>query len=56
VPGCAGGRDALKRVASTLNRHAIQSGRVNLLYLFDGERIHAFDRNRSAVQIKRDPL
>jgi len=29
---------------------------VNLLYLFDGERIHVVDRNRSTVQIKRDPL
>jgi hypothetical protein len=46
----------LKQIASTLSRHASQSGRVNLLYLFDGEQIHAFDRNRSAVQIKRNPL
>jgi hypothetical protein len=30
--------------------------RVNLLYLFDVERIYAFDLDRSAVQIKRDPL
>jgi hypothetical protein len=33
-----------------------RSAAVNLLYLFDVERIHAFDRNRSAVQIKCDPL
>jgi hypothetical protein len=38
-----------------LNRRAVQIKR-DPLYLFDGERIHAFDRNRSAVQIKRDPL
>jgi hypothetical protein len=31
-------------------------GRVNLLYLCDVERIHAFHLNRSAVQMKRDPL
>jgi len=29
---------------------------VNLLYLFDVDRIHAFDLNPEVVQIKGDPV
>jgi hypothetical protein len=47
---------SLEQIASCLNRYAIQTGRVNLLYPSDVERIHAFEPNRSAAQIKRDPF
>jgi hypothetical protein len=46
----------LEQIASYLNPYAIPIGRVNLLYLFDVERIHVIDLSRSAVQIKHDPL
>ena len=29
---------------------------MNLVYTIEDERIHAFDWNRNAVPIKRDPL
>jgi len=39
-----------------LNRYAIQTRQVNLLYLFDVERIHTIRSNRMTVQSNRDPL
>jgi hypothetical protein len=35
---------------------AISAKRVNLLYLFEVERIHAIDRKRGAFPINGDPL
>jgi hypothetical protein len=46
----------LEQIAFYWNRLAIPIERVNLLYLYDVERIHAFDLDRSAVHKKRDPL
>jgi hypothetical protein len=46
----------LEQIASYLNRYAVQTGRVNLLYPSDVERIHAVDLNRSAAQFNRYPL
>jgi hypothetical protein len=46
----------MEQIAPFWNRNAIPKGRVNLLQLYDVERIHAFDRNRRPVPIKRDPL
>ena len=38
------------------NRPQRSADHVNLVYAVEIERIHAFDRNRIAVPIKRDPL
>ena len=39
-----------------LNRHAVQSSRVNPLYIIKLEQIHAFYWDRKAIPIERDLL
>jgi hypothetical protein len=46
----------LEQIALDWNRFAIPIKRVNLLYLFDVERIHAIGRKRPALPANRDPL
>ena len=47
---------ALDQIAGTRFRLWRSSGRVNLVYTIEVERVGAFDWNRHAVPIKRDPL
>ena len=49
-------RAALDQIAVDGNRSPRFTDRVNLVATMEFERIHAFDRNRIAVPIKRDPL
>ena len=46
----------LDQIAVGRNRLWRSSGRVNLVYTIEVERVGAFDRNRIAIPIKRDPL
>jgi hypothetical protein len=46
----------LEQIVFGWNRPAIPTERVNLLYLFDVERIHTMKLIRAAVQPHRDPL
>jgi hypothetical protein len=46
----------LKRVTIRLNRHAVQSSRVNPLTIIKLEQIHAFYWDRKAIPTKRDLL
>ena len=47
---------SLDQIAVGRNRLWQSTDRVNLVYTIEIERIHAFDWNRDAVPIKRDPL
>ena len=52
-----GGRaDSLDQIAVARFRLWRTSGRVNLVYTVEVERVGAFDWNRDAVPVKRDPL
>ena len=46
----------LDQIAVARFRQWRSSGRVNLVYTIEVERVGAFDWNRDAVPIKRDPL
>ena len=46
----------LEQIIHLRNRFAIPQMDVNLLYLFDVERIHTIGVNRQAVLANRDPL
>ncbi len=48
--------DELDQIAVDRNRSPRFTDRVNLVATMEFERIHAFDRDRIAVPIKRDPL
>ena len=55
-PGVNAAKSALDQIAVGRNRLWQFTDRVNLVYTIEVERIHAFDWNRDAVPIKRDPL
>ena len=54
-PGVNAAKSALDQIAVGRNRLWQSTDRVNLVYTIEVERI-AFDWNRDAVPIKRDPL